>query len=364
MDRYITIHKPKVSEDFLCNKTILETVTRIVATNDTVCIYGDSGVGKTWLVNKVLRGLSRFDLTSETLKDLERVENSVAHIVVDNFDLDKELLEKIKKGHRFSKGSFLIVTQNISKVDFCNCVHFERPDVSLMVKIGLKHKPKEPIPRLTKLAIAAGGNIRIFLYSIDFDDFHDVFKTPKDFVADLVCGPENPLKYLGSVISEHGYVWGVIHDNYVDAPDVNYAKVAECMSQSEIIDSHIYDGNWELLPFFCTVSTIEPAIEIGHVLTRNKLRPGSAWTKFGNQKMRQNKLNDIKNRTKHHIDSESLQFIMSVCRKNPERIQELFKMYHLKPPDIDFINHLALKDKLSPSQIQAMKKKVSCLAIS
>jgi hypothetical protein len=364
MDKFVTISRPKVSEDFLCDKTVLRVVQNIVATNDTVCIYGDSGVGKTWLVNHVLRGLSRFDVTAETLKDLERVENSVAHVVVDDFELDKELLEKLKGGHRLSKGALLFVARSVAKIDFCNCVHFEKPDVGLMVKIGLKHKPKEPIPRLTKLAIGANGNIRTFLYSIDFSGVHDIFRAPKDFVADLLCGTEDPRKLIGSVVCEHGYVWGVIHDNYPDAPNVNYARVAECMSQSELIDSYIYEGNWELLPFFCLVSTIEPAIEIGHVLTKSKLRPGSAWTKFGNQRMRKNKLVDVKNRTRHQIDVDSLHLIMLKCKKNPEQAAEIFRAYNLRPPDVDFINHLALKDKLSASQIQALKKRVSCLATS
>jgi len=363
MDRFITITRPKVSEQFLCNQSILETVKQIVVTNGTACLYGDSGVGKTWLINYILMGLSRFDLTTENIKDLDRVENSVAHVVIDDFELDKDLIEKIKSGHRFSKGSLLIVARGTTKLEFCNCVHFRHPDVSLMVKIGLKQRPKEPVPRLTALALAARGNIRTFLYSIDFKESHDLFRTPKDFVSDLVCaGGANPIKYLGTAVSEHGYVWGVIHDNYIDVPNINFVKVAECMSQAELLDNHIYNGNWDLLPHFCTVSTIEPALEIGHQLKRDKLRPGSAWTKFGNHKMRHNKLIDIRNRTSHCADAERLQLIMLHCKKTPDRAIELFKSYGLRPPDVDFINHIALTDKLSASQTQAMKKRVACLA--
>ncbi len=364
MDKYITIRRPKVSEDFLCNKKILEVVQNTVNTNGTLCIYGDSGVGKTWLVNTILKGISKFEVTAETLKDLERVENSVAHVVFDDFELDKELVEKIKGGHRFSKGALLIVARSNAKIDFCPGLHFEKPDIALMVKIGLKHRPKESIPRLTKLAIGANGNIRTFLYSIDFSGVHDIFKAPKDFVADILSGKDDPRKLIGSVVCEHGYVWGVVHDNYPDAPNVNYAKVAECMSQADLIDSYIYEGNWELLPFFCLVSTVEPAIEMNGELAKADLRPGSAWTKFGNQRMRKNKLVDVKNRTRHHIDAESLKLIMLKCKKNPEQAVELFRAYNLRPPDVDFINHLALKDKLSASQIQALKKRVSCLATS
>ena len=364
MDKFVTFIMPKVYEEFLCNKVLFDTVTKSVEANETLCIWGDSGVGKTHFVNYILREHSRFDVTLDTIKDIERVENSTAAVVIDDFEIDKDFIEKIKSGHRFSKGTLLIICRTNSKFDFCKSVKFEHPDVALMVKIALKIRPKEPIPRLTSLAIAARGNIRTFLYSIDFKESRDLFRTPKDFVSDLLCGSENPLNHLGSTISEHGYIWGVIHDNYVDAPNVDFLKISECMSQAEIMDSYIYNGNWDLLPFFCLVSTIEPALEIGHSLKREKIRPGSAWTKFGNHKMRQNKLIDIHNRTANSIDTDALKLIILHCRKTPDRAVEIFKSYGLRPPDIDFINHLFLTDKLSTTQIQLLKKRVSCLATS
>ena len=362
MDRFITIERPKKIDTFLCNPLLLETVRKIITTNGIICIYGDSGVGKTAMVNHLLQGLSHFDLIPETFRDLDRLENSIAHIVVDDIELDREFLEKIKNGYRFSKGALIIITQNISKLDFCNCLHFEHPDIGLMVKIGLKNRPKETITRLTSLARVARGNLRTFLYSIDFLESHDLFKSPKDFVSDLLCPSlENPRNYIGTIISEHGYIWGVIHDNYIDVPDIDMVRVSECMSMAELLDSQIYNGNWGLLHAFCTVSTIIPAIEVNHGLVKEKLRPGSAWTKFGNHKMRYNKLVDIRNRTPCHIDSDSLAVVMFKCKKNPENAVDIFKSYGLKASDVDFINHLALKDKLSSKEIQILKKRLACL---
>jgi len=130
------------------------------------------------------------------------------------------------------------------------------------------------------------------------------------------------------------------------------------MSLADIMDLHIYNGNWDALPFFCTTSTIVPALDINHGLDRTALRPGSAWTKFGNHKMRANKLADIRNRTAHHLDSEGLRLIMLKCKKEPDKVRDLFKVYGLVASDVDFINHLAMKDKLSLRENQALKKLV------
>ena len=351
--------RPKKLDAFLCDTKLLESLRNIVATNETVCLYGDSGVGKSWLVDRALDGLSRFDLTDESVRDLDRLENSVAHVVVEDLDLVDR--DRIKSGKRYSKGSLIIVTRNISKVDFCNCLHVDHPDIGLMVKIGLKNRPRESIARLTSLARLARGNLRTFLFSIDFSDARDLFRTPKDFIADLLCpSNDDPATYLCEALPEHGCVWGIVHDNYVDAPGVDTVHVSECMSLADVLDLHVYNGNWDVLPFFCTVSTIIPALNIQHRLERSKLRPGSAWTKFRNQKMRLNKFGDISRRTRYGLDADGLQVVMTLAKKNPERARSLFQTYGLVPSDIDFINHLALGATPKPTlkETQALKRLV------
>jgi len=356
MDRFVTVHTKK-TDHILCNPGLFETLRGILATGDTVCLYGDSGVGKSHMVNVLLEGHSRFDLIDETVRDLERLENSTAHVVCEDLDLlDRD---RIKAGRKYSKGALIIITRSIAKVDFCNCLHLGHPDIGLMVKIGLRNRPKESIARLTTLAREAGGNIRTFLYSIDFSDSRDMFRTPKDFVGDLLCpSKEDPRTHLGHIISEHGYVWGVVHDNYVDAPGVDTVRVSECMSLADLIDLHIYNGNWDALPFFCTVSTVVPALEINHGLVRSKLRPGSAWTKFGNLKMRANKLANIRGRTVHSLDLEGIRLVIQLARKEPQRARALFQSYGLVASDVDFMNHLALGAKLALKETHALKKLV------
>jgi hypothetical protein len=158
------------------------------------------------------------------------------------------------------------------------------------------------------------------------------------------------------VISEHGYVWGVVHDNYVDAPCADFVKIADCMSTAEILDTHIYNGNWDILPFFCLMSTVVPAIEINQVLDRSLIRPGSAWTKYGNYKMRRNKLNTIQSRVPQSLDLDTIKLLVRYCKLKSPSAVPLLKSYNIKPPDIDVINHLVLVDKLTQKEIQNLKK--------
>jgi len=94
----------------------------------------------------------------------------------------------------------------LNKVDFCNGVYFDHIDVPTMVTIGRKSFPKEPLRRLELLAEDSKGNVRNFLYSIQFSDKRDIFKTPRDFITDFLCeGSDiNPLDYFGKSIPDMG----------------------------------------------------------------------------------------------------------------------------------------------------------------
>ena len=128
------------------------------------------------------------------------------------------------------------------------------------------------------------------------------------------------------------------------------------MSVAEILDTHIYNGNWEILPFFCLMSTVVPAIEVNQCLDKSLIRPGSAWTKYGNYKMRRNKLNQIQSRVPQDLDIDSIKLLVRYCKLGSPLAVPLLKSYNIKPPDIDVINHLVLLDKLTQKEIQNLKK--------
>jgi len=361
MDRYIKIHTIKENPIFIGNQELIHSVKNIVDSNEIVCIYGDSGVGKTFLVDHVLHGLKRVDYNHKDEELLERLKLSDAHVVIDDIELDKNFIEYIKNGGKISQGSLIFIQRSVSKIDFCNCIHFEHPSIENLVQIAREKFPNVPYKSLLSLAELSNGNVRNYLYSVDFPDVHDIFKTPKEFIYDLVCvnGSEDSEDYIGEAINEHGYVWDIIHENYIDIDDIDYSQVSDLMSQSDILDTKIYDGNWDLIPLFSLISTVIPSIKINHKLKRDKMRPGSAWTKFGNFRMRIIKYRNLINRTTNTINHDYLCLIRTLIQKNSERALEVMKSYCFEPQDLDIMNHLTFGPKMKAREIQNLKKKLS-----
>ena len=367
MDKFI-VFKKSTDPEYIGNQTVFDTIKKIVNSNDTVCLYGDSGVGKTFLVRDIMKGRNWVDFTHDTTRTLDRLQESDCHIVIDDLESDthlvKDIFEQVKSGKRLSKGSLIFIARTPNKIDFCNSVHFEKMDEPTMVYIGRLEYPKEPVKRLESLARESRGNIRNFLFSITFTCHRDIFKTPKDFITDLLCdhSSEDPRKYFGDGISEHGYIWDIVHENYVDSKNVKIEEISELMSLSDILDTKIYNGNWELIPLFSTLSTVAPAIAIDHSLKKSSMRSGSAWTKYGNYKMRIIKYKSIINRTNKHVDVDSLMVIRDLWQTDKERGLEVMREYGIRGPDIDVINHLAIVKKLKAKEIQTIKKSLAAPA--
>ena len=363
MDKFVVFkRKGEPEPEYIGNQSVFETIKKIVDSNDTVCLYGESGVGKTHLVRDIMRGRNWVDFTYETVKTLDRLQESDCHIVIDDLvDSIKDILEQVKSGKRLSRGSLIFIARTPNKIDFCNSVHFEKMDEPTMVYIGRTEYPTEPVKRLESLAKESRGNIRNFLFSITFTCHRDIFKTPKDFITDLLCdhSTEDPRKYLGDGISEHGYIWDIVHENYVDSTKVKLEEIAELMSLSDILDTKIYNGNWELIPLFSTLSTVAPAIAIDHSLKKSSMRSGSAWTKYGNYKMRILKYKSIINRTHKHVDIDSLMVMRDLWQADKQRGLEVMREYGIRGPDIDVINHLAVVKKLKAKEIQTIKKSLA-----
>jgi GTPase SAR1 family protein len=353
MDKFITLRTTKEIPEFIDNEyNVVKALKNIVATNGIVCIYGDSGVGKTHLIDYVLRGKKRFDYNTKDHND-ELLKLSDAHVVMDDVEVDKSLIERLKEGVKPSRGSLILTARTITKIEFCNCLHIPHPHVSTMVAIGLMRFPNENPNRLEKLAMRVNGNVREFLLSIDFECIRDIFQTPKEFIHRLLSDARtNPREHIGASIPDHGYTWDIVHENYIDAPGIDIVQISEFMSLADCLDTRIYNDNWELTPLFSLVAIIAPAIEINHTLKRECIRPGSAWTKFSNFKMRRIKYQSFQ---KRNIDLDAL----SVIRNYPtEQSIEIMKHYKFVPSDIDVMNNLSCGKKFKTREIQSIKKKL------
>ena len=89
------------------------------------------------------------------------------------------------------------------------------------------------------------------------------------------------------------------------------------------------------------------------------MRSGSAWTKYGNYKMRILKYKSIINRTTKHVDVDSLMVLRDLWQSDKDRGLEAMRSYGIRGPDIDVINHLALLKKLKAKEIQTIKKSLA-----
>lgn len=347
MDKFVTITRQKESEEIIGRDTYVKNVQSLLASNTSFCVYGSTGVGKSFLLKHALEGHVYVELTSELMRsDLTRIKNTHVHVLADDVVVTEPL----------SLGSTIVVSDTM--IENFECMHVEPLSCDHLVEIGLRRYPNADRERVWLHAMEARGDVRTFLFRLnDFTDARDMFKTPKDFVYDLVCkgGCLEPRDYICKTVAEHGYSWGIIHENYLDAPGVDVATIADLMSCADIKDEDIYNG-YSHKTIFSLFAVVLPAIVIDHSLDRSVMRPGSAWTKFNNYKMRHKRYQKLG--LKSNIDIDSLMVVSQYCKTSPGEVGGLLKYYGIESADIDMMNHLSLIHKIKPRVLQSIKTKL------
>jgi hypothetical protein len=311
-------------------------------------VYGSTGVGKSFLLKHALEGTNYVELTSELLKSdfVTRIKSMHVHVLADDVEVTEPL----------SLGSTIVVSD--AMVENFECMYVEPLTCDNLIEIGRRKFPGTDLEKLRLHAMQAKGDVRTFLFRLnDFTDVRDMFKTPKDFVYDLVCkgGCLEPRDYICRTVAEHGYSWGIMHENYVDAPGVDLAAIADMMSYADVKDDDIYNG-YSHKTIFSLFAVVLPAIEIDHTLDRATMRPGSAWTKFNNYKMRHKRYQKLA--LKSNINIDSLMVISQYCRSCPNEVGPMLKHYGIESADIDMMNHLSLINKIKPRVLQSIKSKL------
>jgi hypothetical protein len=175
--------------------------------------------------------------------------------------------------------------------------------------------------------------------------------------------------YIGRGIHEHGYTWGIVHENYMNSKTLTMEEavtISECMSQADIVDNRIYSsdsGSGDsslILPLFTHFGVVVPALTLQNSLRSETMRPGSFWTKFNNNKMRDIKIKSMSTRggrlTSYTTDELEV-FAMYMKKNNLEPLR------HFEPGDLDVINrgHGGNSNKLKPKQLQTLKKQLLLL---
>lgn len=353
MDSFITVIEQKKDPTVTTIHTKqIDIIRKHIEQGKNVFICGASGVGKTYVLNAVLRGLSHVELLPEHLKSkclfLPFIKPSCKHVFIEDYDpIFKPIIERVSDGNRLSRGSLLVTTKTM-----CMYPNFETVFIP-------KHKP-DVLMTLTddrganveSAAHRCKGNIRNFFTYLEGYDEIDDFKTPKEFIADILSDP-TPIPIHDS-ISEHGHLWDIFQENYLDSKGVDVVTTSSSFSDADYYDTHIYSsGSWFLMPYFVLHALTIPKRNLGEALVKDKIRPGSCWTKLGNYKMRKQKYEEIRKKSRTGLGVEELCLIKNYAEKG-----DLSKLveYKITPQDFDVINHLAVGNGLKSRDVTRIKK--------
>jgi hypothetical protein len=347
MDRYFKKASQKDGHDF-------------TNMGPVVCVLGRSGIGKTWAVHDALDPC--VELTSEilrskqeTLQFLDKIKGTNTPVILDEYECVQDLVGIREITGPPTNGLFVIISQVPVKFDFeINTYDFPVPDTETIKRI---------VPGISDENIQKSrGDLRFAIQSLTFkSDDKDEFQGARDFIESLVSvkSTTKPASFIGHPIHEPGNVAAILHENYVDSKKCDYAKTIHAMSDAMIFEDKIYEGNWELYPYYNFMGCIMPSVSIGHTL-KPPLRPGSVWTKHQSACARAKRLEAASERLRNRRRVSLDEILMLRMYAEHDNI-EILKEYGLKSQDLDVMNHLTYdpKHKIKPKNLAALKKSLA-----
>lgn len=354
MDSFITIvsQKKHVQTIASVHTKEIERIRTCVREGKNVFICGAPGVGKTYVLQSVLRDFHHVELQSEHLKSkslfLQFIKPSTKHIFIEDYDpLFKPIIEQVSDGNRLTRGSLLVTT-----VQMCFYPNFETVIIPKRAPDVIMTLTDERGPGVYEAAVRSKGNIRNFFTYMDGYDTMDDFKTPKEFIADVLSDP-GPIEIHDS-ISEHGHVWDIFQENYLNSKGVDIIRASRAFSDADMYDTYMYSsGQWNLMPYFVLHALTLPKHALGEPLVREKIRPGSCWTKHGNYKMRKQRYDDIRKKSRMGLGVEEMCLLKNYAEKGD--LSPLMT-YGITSQDFDIINHLAIGNSLKSRDVSRVKK--------
>lgn len=349
MDAFVKITTQKKKIDNTLHRNEIELLKTHIRNGKNVMICGGHGVGKTYVLNAVLDESNSIEL-EDNFKVRNEIKGSSMHVFIDGYRHDviaqRQLVEYVFEGGVLSKGSFVVATPNMFLLPNFETILIPKRTPDLIASL-------EPNNKNSKMAAErCKGNLHNFFDYLNFSDDKDSFVSPKEFAVSLLCTNEDVSPM--DAMSEHGHVWGMIHENFVDSSKCDFSRISELLSDADLHDTSIYHGMWDSMTYFIHSTVSIPKYYINGTLNEKTLRPGSFWTKYGNYKMRHQKYRNIHLKTRG-AQHQELALLREYARTGD---MDTYTSYGLTAQDFDVINHLALCNKLKPREVSQIKKKI------
>jgi len=359
MDSFIKIIPQKKERPITLHTKEIQLLKQYVTEGKNVFVCGPSGRGKTFTVSEALHDESVIELQTDTLHknqlSFRDILKSGSTVLLDGYDTgvywQKQIVDYVSDNGRGVNKSLVVTSASVHVLPAFELIIIPRRTPDEITSL---------LPDNTRSRLAADkcdGNLFNFYDYVHNSDEKDIFKTSKDVIADILCSVGT--FDISQTLHEHGHVCDVVHGNYLESKDHSTVDIINSLSIADMYDNVIYKtGWWDLMPYYALHAAAIPKVYIGKPLQVNTIKPGSSWTKYGNYKMRLNKLKSIQSRNTTHLGVEEL----SVIRQYISNGQlDNAVQYKISPSDFDVMNHLALGNKLKPNEVMKVKKKMRSL---
>ena len=358
MDRYVKIipQKKKPPDDATnIHVDRIAQVKRCLDANKNVFIYGPCGTGKTFIRERCLDEKNSIELHVDLLRSKsvfsELIKNSDKHLYIEDYEPDsltlKGTIERVSDGQRLTNGSLVVMSAHFCMYPSFELITLPRHEPADMVKLN-------PAKYDHDAAVRSRGNIRDYFHYLEGCDEKDIFEKPIEIIHKILC--DRDYVFNARRLAEHGHMWSIFQENYLDSADVDFTKVAHSFSDADVFDCAMYSGDydWNVMPFFTNAAVCVPRYYMRGCLREDTLRAGACWTKHGNFRMRRRKLHSIQIRNK----SISIQALCLLQRYAGLGYLEKLRAYNITPQDFDTINHLCIGSKLKPRDVNSIKKRL------
>ena len=349
MDAFVKITPQKKEARTTLHDNEISLLRQYVNAGKNVFICGPTGSGKTFIVESVLNDSNSIELNMDMLQKKNNIFTEThAHLFIDGYEQSihpyKQFVDKISDG---GKGALIVTSTEVHMLPNFELIVIPRRSPDAIASLA----PDNPGGH--HAAVKCQGNIQNFFDYLAYSDTKDIFKTSKEIVIDILCTPGN--YNFSQTIHEHGHMCDVIHGNYLSSKGSDIPNIMESLSIADTYDIAMYKGNWEYMPYYIASGIATPKYHLGAELQPEVIRAGSGWTKYGNYKMRLQKLKNIQCNHSTPLGVDELALIRQYAAAG---IMEPLIEYKLAPSDFDVMNHLALGNKMKPNEVMRVKKKM------